>query len=260
MENGNYAPDAPFRSGVTGKYKLLIKSVKSSFSNYEYELVDAEGKEYKTRSTLHFAVGQMLRCMVTFRVVKARFVVEETLICKHQDLATPLPALNIEKKTPAAKHVDKARDNKTSTIHKQAQTPKAAPKNKKSNKSPLNKGSVRLGSPRRIRASKVYNLRVVEAERINNNYSLLMEDADGYRYPMDSDRPHPIGSVLPCDVSVSLSSMGELRVIVKSIHKHVDKVSRSKPFRTDSKGSNWQPNLPVGVRFHLIYTPMGNKR
>ncbi len=260
METDHLIPDAPFRSGVTGKYKLLIKGVTPSFSNYEYELVDAEGKEYKTRSTLHFAVGQMLRCMVTFRVVNARFVVEETVICKKQDLATPLPVPDTDNKTAAAKHINKGPDNNIElTTHKQTHTPKAAPNNM-SNKSPQKKGGVRLGSPRRIRASRVYNLRVVEVERINNSYSLLVEDADGYRYKMSSDRPQPVGCVLPCDVSVSLSPGGELRVIVKSIHKHVDKVSRPKSFRTDSKGSNWQPNLPVGVRFHLIYTPMGNKR
>ena len=43
-------PDAPFRSGITGKYKLLIKSVAPRFGNYEYALVDAEGKEYSASS------------------------------------------------------------------------------------------------------------------------------------------------------------------------------------------------------------------
>ena len=260
METDHLIPDAPFRSGVTGKYKLLIRSVNPCFSNYEYELVDSDGKEYKTRSTLHFAVGQMLRCMVTFCIVNARFVVEETVICKKQDLATPLPALNTPKTTPQANHNDKGLEKKESRTHKQALTLKEAPPKKKSSNTSQIKGGVRLGSPRKIRASRVYNLRVVEVKRIDNGFSLLMEDAEGYRYKMSSDRPHPIGSILPCDVSVSLSPGGELRVIVKSIHKHVDKVPRPKPFRTDSKGSNWQPDLPVGVRFHLIYTPMGNKR
>lgn len=43
-------PDSPFRNGSTGKYKLLIKSVAEKFGNYEYLLVDADGKEYKANT------------------------------------------------------------------------------------------------------------------------------------------------------------------------------------------------------------------
>ena len=51
-------PDAPFRTGVNGKYKLLIKNVSPKLLGYEYELVDAEGKEYKAEHQKHYAEGE----------------------------------------------------------------------------------------------------------------------------------------------------------------------------------------------------------
>ena len=91
MANQSLIPDTPFRSGTTGKYKLLIRSVTPKFNGYEYELVDADEKDYKAVSPKHFAPGQLLRCMVHFMVANASFVVTETLICSKQDFATPIP-------------------------------------------------------------------------------------------------------------------------------------------------------------------------
>ena len=51
-------PDAPFRSGSTGKYKLLIKDVTPKFNGYEYLLVAADGKEYNSVAKEHYAPGR----------------------------------------------------------------------------------------------------------------------------------------------------------------------------------------------------------
>lgn len=90
MNEGNHTPDTPYRSGISGKYKLLIKSVTQKYSDFEYELSDAEGKEYTARSKEHYAEGSLLRCMVSFRIENARLVAYETAICKKQDLTVPI--------------------------------------------------------------------------------------------------------------------------------------------------------------------------
>ena len=104
MIDGNHTPDAPFHGGNSGKYKLLIKRVTPKFGSFEYELVDADGKEYTTQSELHFETDQLLRCMVSFEVVNAKLVVTETTLCKKQDLATPIPVKKATvERAPAAK-------------------------------------------------------------------------------------------------------------------------------------------------------------
>lgn len=114
-------PDSPFRNGVSGKFKLLIKSVEEKFGDYEYLLIDADGKEYKTITKLLFSVGDMLRCIVTFKVNNAKLVVESVAICKKQDFASPIPVekkiVNEEKK--ASQKV------KITTKTKAKKTPKA---------------------------------------------------------------------------------------------------------------------------------------
>lgn len=64
MSAENLIPDCPFRSGVSGKYKLLIKGVKPKIGSYEYGLEDAEGKEYEAVAKEHYSEGELLRCMV----------------------------------------------------------------------------------------------------------------------------------------------------------------------------------------------------
>ena len=91
MDSKTLQPDAPFRSGVSGKYKLLINTVELKYGNYEHILSDADGKEYKAISKKHYAAGQLLRCMITFKIENARFVVSDISICAKQDLATPIP-------------------------------------------------------------------------------------------------------------------------------------------------------------------------
>ena len=91
MDTKTLQPDAPFHSGVSGKYKLLITAVEFKYGNYEYGLSDADGKEYKAFSKRHYATGQLLRCMISFKVENARFVVSDISICAKQDLASLIP-------------------------------------------------------------------------------------------------------------------------------------------------------------------------
>ena len=96
--NTTIHPDSPFRIGTSGKFKLLIKSVEEKFGDYEYLLIDADEKEYKAIAKALYAEGQILRCMVSFKVERARLVVENVAVCSKQDLATPVPV----KKKPIA--------------------------------------------------------------------------------------------------------------------------------------------------------------
>lgn len=88
--NTTIHPDSPFRIGTSGKFKLLIKSVEEKFGDYEYLLIDADEKEYKAIAKALYAEGQILRCMVSFKVERARLVVENVAVCSKQDLATPI--------------------------------------------------------------------------------------------------------------------------------------------------------------------------
>ena len=97
MDANNIQPDAPFKTGVTGKYKLLIKSVTPKYSNYEYELTDIEGKEYLATCQKHYPENNILRCIVSFSVERAKLVVTETTICGKQDFTQPLPSSIKEK-------------------------------------------------------------------------------------------------------------------------------------------------------------------
>lgn len=89
--NTTIHPDSPFRIGTSGKFKLLIKSVEEKFGDYEYLLIDADEKEYKAIAKALYAEGQILRCMVSFKVERARLVVENVAVCSKQDLATSIP-------------------------------------------------------------------------------------------------------------------------------------------------------------------------
>ena len=91
MESNTLQPDAPFRCGVSGKYKLLINAVGFEYGNYEYNLSDSDGKEYKVYSKKHYPEGQLLRCIISFKIENARLVVSDISICGKQDLATLIP-------------------------------------------------------------------------------------------------------------------------------------------------------------------------
>ncbi len=202
-------PDAPFRSGTTGKYKLLIRSVSSKVDGYEYELVDADGREYKAISKEHYPEGQLLKCIATFEVKNATLVVTDTMVCKKQNLATLIPEppkslAKTEKKEPEA-HPKKASKVKASS------KPKA----------------IRLGNPRFRRASGMYVFRVADVKRIEEGFSYQVEDAKGNLYEVHSKDQYVAGKLVDCKVSVSSAPSGLLKIAVLSIRNHI--VSSSSP-------------------------------
>lgn len=220
-------PDSPFRSGTTSKYKLLIQRVSTKVDGYEYELVDAENREYKAISKEHYPEGQLLRCIVTFEVKNATLVVTNTTVCKKQDMATLIPENKV------------TQDKKTLV----AETPKVK--------------SSRLDDPYKNRTTGVYNLIVVEATQGEKRFSYLLEDICARRYKAESKHHYAVGSIIPCLVKVVISRNGPT-VTVSSMGKRQKPHKRIKHSGTSSR--EWLPSPAVGDHFHLIYTPMGNKR
>ena len=246
-----HIPDAPFRSGATGKYKLLIKEVTPKFNGYEYLLVDADGKEYNSVAKEHYSSGELLRCIITFNVVNARFVVSSTAVCKKQDLATliPEPPKPQPRPKPEVKTKEKAKISK-----------------KKADADPERK---RLGDPKLKGVSGNYVLRVAAVEQTDEAYSYKVEDAKGRQYDVQSKHPYSVGTIVDCKMSVTNAPSGALRVSVSTIKKHIPKTNqpghkhkRGNPLKNWHPGSSshdW-PSPGTGDRFQLIYTPMGNKR
>lgn len=238
MSGNNLIPDTPFRSGITGKYKLLITGVTHSFSGYEYELIDAEGKEYKASHTRHYAEGDLLRCIVSFQVAKARLIVTETVICNKQDLATLIP----EPLKP-----------RTNNNTPSSNTPK----------------KIELGDPRHRKTSGKYVFQVSMVEKTENGYSYTVEGAKGQQYKVESMVSFPIGAFVDCKATVTLSPGGVLKVNVKSIKAHISSIPPNsskrkkghslKHWHARTNSNSW-PTPSAGDHFHLIYTPMGNKR
>ncbi|MCR4849574.1 MAG: hypothetical protein K5920_12090 [Bacteroidales bacterium] len=120
-ESINIQPDSPFKIGTSGKFKLLIKSVTERFGDFEYLLIDAEEKEYKAIAKALYAEGQILRCMVSFKVERAKLVVESVAVCSKQDFASPIP---VEKKIVNEEKQDSQKVKKTPKT-KAKNTPKA---------------------------------------------------------------------------------------------------------------------------------------
>lgn len=233
-------PDSPYRSGITGKYKLLIKSVSPKIASYEYELVDAEGKEYKAGHPKHYAEGELLRCMVYFKVANAKLIVTDTLICNKQDLTT---ALSQEKKAP----------------QKPVETKKVVNDPRK------------VDSPRQAGKKGCYHLRIADYEKIGNQYAYMVEDANGVRFKVGvkTKRFFPIGTVCLCHMKISILQGGEMVFKVLSICKEKTadpkpskkhKVKHVKRSHHSSSSRDWLGTPYVGGHFHIIYTPMGNKR
>ena len=249
MSKENISPDAPFRSGKSGKYKLLAKNVTPKYGKYEYELEDADGKEYKVVAKEHYAAGQLLRCMVSFEIVKAKFVVTDTALCKKQDLAERIPE-------PPKPNQQTQRDAKLETNAKKIT----------SGTDPTKK---QLGDPRHKRVSGMYVLRVASVQQDGSTLTYKVEDANGQLYDIRSKKYFPVGWLVDCWVKVVLTQGGVLKVSVTEINKHVlrpaepgKKVNVLKHWRADTKSrhDSWLRIPCEGDRFRLIYTPMGNKR
>lgn len=85
----SHKPDAPFQNGTSGKYNLLIKDVTSKQGEYEYLLVDAEGKEYYANSKALYAVNHIIPCIVFFKITNTKLLVSGTIICDNNGHAIP---------------------------------------------------------------------------------------------------------------------------------------------------------------------------
>lgn len=212
-------PDAPYRIGTSGKYKLLVKDAIPKYGGYEYIMVDADGKEYKATHAKHYAPKQILRCMVHFSVAKATLVVTETVICSKQDSASPLSEANLPSSS---------------------------------------KQSITLGDPIKEKRSGIYRLRVVSLEKKDKGFIYRLEDSAGRRYEARSRHLYQIGFTVNCEVSVQITHAG-LKTAIKSIGIHANShIKRHK--KSGGNSSDWLPAPAKGDYFHLIYTPMGNKR
>ncbi len=254
-----HIPDAPFRSGITGKYKLLINDVKPKLGCYEYELLDAEGKEYKAIAKEHYAKDQLLRSIVSFQVVNARLVVSEVVVCKKQDMATLIPEPPKPQSKPDSKPVSKSKEKSMKPKQKPA-TKKTDGKSKK----------IVLGDPRHRHTSGTYVFRVAEVTRNDTSYSYKVEGAGQQLYEVQSRVSFPVGTFVDCGVKVSSSAGGILKVFVLSIKEHVSaevkpalhrkSLNVLKHWRSDTKSHDTFSGPNPGDHFHIIYTPMGNKR
>lgn len=252
-------PDAPFRSGISGKYKLLITGVLHKFGNYEYDLLDCEGKEYKAVSKHHYAEGQILRCMVSFTVSNARLVVTDTTVCNKQDFATLIPE-------PPKPQPHKSPESKLKAS-------KAKPKDKKGGGKPQPNNEpkkVVLGDPRHRKTSGTYVFKVAHVEQNEANYSYLVEGARSQQYEVSSKVFYAVGTLVDCKAKVTQTPGGLLKVTVQSIREHVTVIAKStkkhkksnplKHWHAGGGSRDWFGGPNVGDHFHLIYTPMGNKR
>ncbi len=183
--------DAPFRSGVSGKYKLLIKEVTPKFRQYEYELTDSEGKTYKATSAVHFAANQILRCIVTFTIEHARLVVTDTAICSKQDLAAPVVEKpDLPKPTPAKK----SQPVRVSQVKPDKVIPaKPAP-------------IISEGAPSEKGTTGLYRLKVESVQGWNRygatKHLYSLSDNSGQLYQAISDKTYPSGVIAVCRVEV----------------------------------------------------------
>ncbi len=227
-------PDAPYRGGTTGKYNLLIKKVVPHYVNYEYALIDADGKEYKVRTPKYYAENQILCCMVYFKVVSDMLVVADVQVCRKQTLISPTP-----------------KSLKPKLLSEECEQTHNAAKEQ-------------LGDPVKSRTSGTYRLRVVEVEQRERKNSYWLLDAKGRIYKAESKKYYDVGSIVPCYVYVIIIKDG-VEVLVSSIGK--DKKPKRKRYKdplrhwhADSNHHTKSFAPCAGDQFHLIYTPMGNKR
>lgn len=270
--NTTIHPDSPFRIGTSGKFKLLIKSVEEKFGDYEYLLIDADEKEYKAIAKALYAEGQILRCMVSFKVERARLVVENVAVCSKQDLATPVPV----KKKPIAE----PKPNSTPT-HKAVSESKKKATSKRTSQSKVSDITIELGNPRKRLVSGNYILCVRSVEKNDTEYSYKVEDANGKKYPFQSKRLLKVGYAYFFYVDVSVTAVSGLIIeVIKVVSSYKKKATKSekqekqkrtkrkrhsrrggatgKVFYREATGyrqQNWEPTIYKGGG-HIIYTRM----
>ncbi len=229
--------DLPFRSGVTGKYKLQVRKVTPTYSDYQYILTDGEDKEYSSASKIRYAANDILRCIVGFKVENARFVVTETTICKKQDFASPLP------------------DTERPKIQ-----PKPVVKPKKTEKAKPAINYSKLGNPYKNGTSGFYKMHIVSRTKKGKTFSYILEDALERKYECESRSGYAENSIIPCNVEI-VKAGGSLQAKITSVGKAKKTPKKKKHHGSSSRNQrDWLGPQYVGVGFHVIYTPMGNKR
>lgn len=184
MAETTHTPDSPFRCGISGKYKLLIKDIFRRFDGWEYELVDAENNIYYAKSKKHYPHNQVLRCMVTLRVESAKLVLDNTTICSRQDLTSEMTDefVNIEGIT--AKKGGKIKD----LPHE--------------------------GSPSLVGHTGKYRLSVDDVREwdgvVKARFMYVLHDDNGHQYQAISNINYPIGKKIICRVEVYKEKGGNI--------------------------------------------------
>ena len=287
----NNSPDAPFKAGASGKYKLLIQSVTKTYNGFEYGLVDADGKQYKAISKVRYPENDLLRCIVSLNVVTGHFVVESTSICKKQDLTSPVPVVKPAPKVKAG----------------------VRPQNKKKAGS-----SISLKNPQR---TQLGYLLLGRYYKVGSRYPFtvtsmtdyqgrqIVRDVYGYQHPLPTTSSYTVGDEIRCTVAGYSAERSkftqqyylqlEAPRISRKIDDDVEYVKRpekwtgeveslgkhkcGKAFTCSCCGGDFGPNQGYRVDFKEIYfcnacarkiyqpksrgnhhvfipTPMGNKR
>lgn len=188
--------DLPFRSGINGKYKLLVKKVNPKYNAFEYELADAEGHGYSASSKFRYPENSILRCMVSFKVVSGRLVVSNASICKKQDLSTPIPE---EEKVNPSEHVKPV-------VSKMHFIPTQHP--------------FREGNPSELRQTGSYRLIVETRLRLHGDGNpmchYILKDENLCRYHAISSSRYDAGDKLVCRVEVIKEPLGDVYFVAIS--------------------------------------------
>lgn len=226
-------PDCPFRIGAPGKYKLLVKDVEKKYNGYEYLLLDGEGREYKANSSEHYSENQLLRCVVTFTIKSAKLVLMDIAICKKQDLALPVQDVKHvtqQSRTKPAK--DKTKSNSPFVTIDVIQ-------NNGQKKGPMTDEEIQI-------IKKQIELR---RDQRKPSYRCCGKTHSG----LFEFRKH-LYECHPQEYS---------RYFVGEFHQSAPTSVRGVGIKTSKSNKRNLPPEPKKVEgeyFHLIYTPMGNKR
>lgn len=296
----NLPPDAPFKAGASGKYKLQIQSVTKTYNGFEYGLVDAEGKRYKATSKVRYPENDLLRCVVALKVEAGHLAIESTSICKKQDLTSPVPIIKSASQ-PIIKSKSKVKAG-------------ARPHNKKktgASPQPDNHQSTPLGYNVLGRYYKVGSRYPFTVTSMNDYQGhQIVRDNYGYQHPMPQSSSYTVGDEIRCTVAGYSSDRNRFtqqyyllleapRVSRKMEDDDVEYVKRpekwtgeveslgkhkcGKSFTCSCCGGDFGPNQGYRVDFKEIYfcnacarkvyqpktrgnhhvfipTPMGNKR
>lgn len=121
MTKSTIQPDSLFQKGTSGEYYLQVKSVTENSGKYEYLLMDADLHEYKATASVLYSVGELLLCMVRFKLNKktGNLVIEKVGVCSEQ---SPQTQTSNEKDNPQKKK----KDNAITHLNEAEQTNKAA--------------------------------------------------------------------------------------------------------------------------------------